>query len=89
MPISNPLVTVQFNSYQGLQPFQRKVANYSAVTGDRILADVTGGNWTLTLPQQPTYGQDVEILTRGTGTLTVSPGSAKLNGVNQPQAIAS
>lgn len=55
-----------------------KVANYTAAAGDLILADTSGGSWTLTLPASPTTGSVVTVLdakgTFGVFSLFINPG---------------
>ena len=41
-----------------------KGASFTAVAGGRILADTSGGAWTLTLPASPHAGDSVAILDR-------------------------
>lgn len=55
-----------------------KTANYTAVAGDKILADCTAGAWTLTLPASPA-NTDAPIIVKKVGSydLTVA-----LNGKN-------
>jgi hypothetical protein len=45
----------------GLNAWIRKTANYTAVDGDRIIADTSGGVFTITLPATPTTGAYVQI----------------------------
>jgi hypothetical protein len=40
----------------------RKTASYTAVTRDTIIADTSGGAWTLTLPATPNLGDYVQLL---------------------------
>lgn len=44
-----------------ISPWLLKTANYTAVTLDRIVADTSGGVFTITLPAAPTTGMSVEI----------------------------
>jgi hypothetical protein len=52
---------------QGLQGFSSinawvtKTANYTAVNGDRIIANTSGGSFTITLPTAPTLGTSILI----------------------------
>lgn len=48
-------------SQGALLPWSVKTANYTAVNGDRILADTSGGTFTITLPATPTNGAYVQI----------------------------
>ena len=42
-------------------PFVKKTSNYSAVAGDYIIADTSGGSFTITLPASPSTGASVTI----------------------------
>jgi len=61
-----------------------KATTYTAVAGDRILADTGAGAWTLTLPASPTEGQQVQVADHGgdwaTNNLTVDGGAADIEG---------
>jgi len=61
-----------------------KTSNYTAVAGDRISADVTGGAFTITLPATPSDAALVEIIpARGTfftNNLTVGRNGESING---------
>ena len=49
-----------------------KTANYTAVNGDRLVLDQSGGTFTVTLPASPSVGDEVYVMD-GTGTMaTVS-----------------
>ena len=50
------------SSGSGSAPWQRKVSNYAALVGDRIIADTNTASWVLTLPATPLTGSEVEIL---------------------------
>ena len=72
-----------------ITPPTRKTANYTAVAGDRLECDTTGGAFTVTLPASPTAGDRVSIWdggvttsTRGFGTanLTVARNGSTING---------
>jgi hypothetical protein len=45
----------------GINTWSRKTANYTAVNGDRLIADTSGGTFTLTLPSTPSTGHSVVI----------------------------
>ena len=57
-------------------------ANFTAVAGDRILADTSGGAWTLTLPASPAVGDEIHILDStasfDNNNLTVARNSLKI-----------
>ena len=42
-------------------PFVKKTSNYSAVAGDYIIADTSGGSFTITLPSSPSTGNSITI----------------------------
>ena len=60
-----------------------KTANYTAVAGQGIFANTSGGAWTLTLPASPTIGDEVTIFdysgTFGTNNLTVDRNGSKID----------
>lgn len=43
------------------KPFEVVTANKTAVSGDRLAADVSGGTFTITLPLSPSAGDTVSI----------------------------
>jgi hypothetical protein len=54
-----------------------KTSNYTASNRDHILADTTGGSFTITLPASPAIGHNVVLYDNnswGTNNLTVDPG---------------
>ena len=65
-----------------LKRWTAKTANYTAVAGDRILADTSGGAWTLTLPASPAVGDEIHILDStasfDSNNLTVARNSLKI-----------
>jgi hypothetical protein len=44
-----------------LSPWATKTTTYTAVDGDRLLADTSGGAFTITLPSSPSAGHYIEI----------------------------
>lgn len=64
--ISGVGVTRDINSVTNI-PIQ-KIANYTAKSGDYILADTTGGSFTLTLPASPAVSDAVHVLGNGWAT---------------------
>ena len=46
---------------RGAETYVRKTANYTAVAGEKIIADTSGGVWTLTLPASPSSGDVIKI----------------------------
>ena len=67
-----------------LKRWTAKTANYTAVAGDRVLADTSGGAWTLTLPASPAVGDEIHILDAAASfdnnNLTVARNSLKIQG---------
>lgn len=70
--------------------WQIKAANYTANSGDRIVADVSSGAWSLSLPANPAVGEEIQILTFGAGTnaLTINPNGKNLNGASTAMVIS-
>tara|TARA_R100000008_G_scaffold202_1_gene177 strand:+ start:7176 stop:8009 length:834 start_codon:yes stop_codon:yes gene_type:complete len=67
-----------------LKRWTAKTTTYTAVAGDRILADTSGGAWTLTLPASPAVGDEIHILDStasfDNNNLTVARNSLKIQG---------
>ena len=61
-----------------------KTSNYTAVTGDGIIADTSGGTFTVTLPSSPSAGDNVIIADGGdwgSTNLTVGRNGSTIEGV--------
>jgi hypothetical protein len=62
--------------------FTAKTTNYTAVSGDNILANTSAGSWTLTLPATPATGSAVQVMdsigTFGVYPLTVARNSSTI-----------
>jgi hypothetical protein len=61
----------------------RKTENYTAVSGDGIIADTTGGSFTITLPATPSLGDYIVILDGGNwsvNNLTVARNGSTIEG---------
>ena len=60
-------------------------ANFTAVAGDRILADTSGGAFTVTLPASPAVGDEIHILDSAASfdnnNLTVARNGKKIQGL--------
>jgi len=61
----------------------RKTSNYTSANNDAILADTSGGSWTLTLPSSPGVGDLVRVLDGAdwaTNNLTVARNGSTVEG---------
>ena len=71
-------------------PWIKKTTNYTAVNGDQIIADTSGGAFTITLPATPSLG-DVVIITDGgnfaTTNLTVGRNSSLIQDLAEDLTI--
>lgn len=69
------------------QNWSAKTANYTAVNGDRIAADTSGGAFTITLPATPTTGHYVEVTDGGgawaTNALTIARNGSTIMGLSE------
>lgn len=69
----------------GLNGWVTKVADFTAVVGDRVSADTSGGAWTLTLPAAPADYSEVTLADHAGAwqekNLTVARNGAKINGL--------
>jgi hypothetical protein len=64
--------------------WSRKTANYTAVNGDAIIADTSGGTFTITLPATPTTGTYIKLVDGanwGTTNLTVARNASTIEGL--------
>jgi len=69
----------------GLDPWIKVTANYTAVSGNRIIADTTAGSFTITLPANPTLGSSVTLTDGadwGTNQLIISGNGNDVEGVS-------
>lgn len=67
----------------GIQLWTKKTTTYTAVNGDKIIADTTGGSFTITLPASPATGHFVEIVDGGDWTvnnLTIARNGSTIEG---------
>jgi hypothetical protein len=66
-------------------------ANFTAVAGDRILADTSGGAFTVTLPASPAVGDEIHILDSAASfdnnNLTVARNGKKIHGATADLTI--
>jgi len=70
------------SSYTGPSAWITKTGTYTAVAGDRILANTNGGAFTITLPASPSTGDTVNFIDQGydfnTNALTVGRNSSNI-----------
>jgi len=70
--------------------WQTKSATYTMVAGDKIIADTSGGAWTITLPGTPAVGDQVQILDAtgdfATNNLTVARNGSNIMGLAEDMA---
>jgi hypothetical protein len=69
-----------------------KTGTYTAVAGEGIFANTSGGAWTLTLPASPTIGDEVSVVdyagTFDTYNLTIGRNSKNIQGVAADLTVA-
>ena len=74
----------------GASSWVRKTSNYTASDGDQIIADTTGGSFTITLPVNPTTGTIVNIADGGdwrTTNLTIDANGSNIEGSTDDELI--
>lgn len=67
-----------------LNPWSVKTANYTAVNGDRLVANTTAGSFTITMPANPSVGDFVQLIDGGdwnTNNLSVTFNGATVEGL--------
>lgn len=62
-------------------PWSIQATNFSATSGDKILADTSAGSFTITLPATPAVGDTIEIFD-GASTFNTYPVTVDRNGSN-------
>ncbi len=67
--------------------FLVKTGSFAVTDGDRVLADMTAGAWPLTLPLSAKPGDSFELLTYGSGLLTVERNGHNIAGIADDGAI--
>jgi hypothetical protein len=72
--------------------FTAKTANYTAASGDNILANTSAGSWTLTLPASPSTGNAVQVMdsigTFGQYPLTVARNGSTIMSAAEDMTMA-
>ena len=69
----------------GLDEWIKITSNYTASSGNRIIADTTAGSFTITLPSSPSVGSYIVLTDGGNwrdNPLTISAGEASIEGYN-------
>lgn len=67
--------------------FRVKSASFTVTDGDRVLADMTGGAWSMKLPASAAPGDSFELLTYGAGLLTIDRNGHKIAGIADDGAV--
>lgn len=72
--------------------FTAKTSNYTAASGDNILANTSAGSWTLTLPATPATGSAVQVMdsigTFGQYPLTVARNGSTIMSASEDMILA-
>jgi hypothetical protein len=84
-------IQTQFSALSAIvgEPYtwSSKTTTYTAVAGDALLCDTSGGAFTVTMPASPVVGNAVRIVdvagTFDTAYLTVGRNGAKINGLSE------
>ena len=66
-------------SASGGAGFTARTTTYTALSGDNVLANTSGGSWTLTLPASPSTGNTVQVMD-SIGTFDTYPLTVARNG---------
>jgi len=84
-------IQTQLNSKSHINYNLTKTANYTAVAGDKILCDTSGGAFTITLPASPSAGDEVHVLDAtasfDSNNLTVGRNSKKIQAATNDLTI--
>lgn len=81
-----PIGIVTINSSGGgggSNPWTRKTTSYTSAVGDQLIADTSGGVYTITLPASPSEGDSIKIGDGGdweTNNLTVARNGSNIEG---------
>lgn len=74
----------------GLEPWVSKITTYTAVTGDRLLANTANAAFTVTLPASPVVGDEITVADGynfGTNALTIGRNGKKISGLTSDYVI--
>jgi hypothetical protein len=89
VPLTGGTMTgdIVFNSTQAFGLWTTKTTTYTAVNGDRVLADTSSAAFTITLPASPAVNDAVSVGdyagTFSTHALTINPNGLKIMGTVQ------
>jgi hypothetical protein len=89
VPLTGGTMTgdIVFNSTQAFGLWTTKTTTYTAVNGDRVLADTSSAAFTITLPASPAVNDAVSVGdyagTFSTNALTINPNGLKIMGTVQ------
>jgi hypothetical protein len=74
----------------GVSVYSKKTSNYTAIASDLLIADTSGGAFTITLPPSPTTGQAVTIIDGNnwkTTNLTIARNSSTIEGLAEDLTV--
>lgn len=74
----------------GSVSYVKKTANYTALASDAIIADTSGGSFTITLPATPTLGDNITIVDGAnwtTNNLIIGRNGSTIEGVSEDLTI--
>jgi hypothetical protein len=83
-------ITVAENGSSGAPLYAKKTANYTAAVGDLIIADTSGGTFTITLPAAPTAGQYVTLVDGSnwkTTNLSIDRNGSTIEGLSEDLTV--
>lgn len=82
----------QIITSNGRPGWVKKISNYTAQNGDAIMADTSGGAWTLTLPASPAVNHAIYVCdyagTFSINNLTISRNGEKIMGLSEDLTIS-
>ena len=73
-----------------IKSYVRITSNYTAANGDRLIADTSGGSFTVTMPASPSSGHSVQITDGGSwriNNLLVNFNGATIEGINDTLSV--
>ena len=84
-------IQTQLNTKSHINYNLTKTGTYTAVAGDKILCDTSGGAFTITLPASPSAGDEVHVLDAtasfDSNNLTIGRNSKKIQGADADLTI--